>query len=549
MRKSLPTWKSTLGIVAVTGAALLATAPPALAQDGGGGPDPTTAPVQERVSAEVLPGVVYLQTDVHTYLRNMADGSIEGPFDLSMQCTGFVVNPNGYIATAGHCVSDLDIQEELATEISTSAARSGYDATTTYDYVMANYKLEGDVGGSPADKKVSVSRASEGPQQTPMQAQIVDSKPNAQGDVALLKVNATNLPTVEVAPPNSTTTGTQVMSIGYPGVVDQVMDPSLQPTFKDGSVSGTQNQNGIPFLQITADMGQGMSGGPTVDQQGQVVGINSMGISERSASFNYVAPSSTLQEMLARNGVQAQPGAFDQAYRAGLADYYQGYYSDAEEQFATVLDIAPDSKVAADYKAKAARAHDQFGDKGMGLLGWGLIGGGVLFVLVVAGIAVGIVVRNKRRRAAVAAPQVSVAQPGFGLPTGYQVPLQQTPATLAQQQYGRQVPQPQYAPQQFQAPAGFGAAPYGQHGAMPAAPASPPVGFPAPAAPAAPAAEVAPAAPVAVATPPAGMAPVAPAAPATPLTEAPSGPGHCPNCGTARATGARFCGGCGVGLA
>ncbi|MDL5156806.1 trypsin-like peptidase domain-containing protein [Actinomycetospora termitidis] len=548
MRTSLPSWKSALGIVAVTGAALLATAPPALAQDGGGGPDPTAAPVQERVSAEVLPGVVYLQTDVHTYLRNMADGSVEGPFDLSLQCTGFVVNPNGYVATAGHCVSDLDIQEELATEISSGAAQAGYDATTTYNYVMANYKLEGDVGGSPADKKVTVAQASEGPSQTPLQAQIVDSKPNSQGDVALLKVNATNMPTVEVAPANTTTTGTQIMSIGYPGVVDQVMDASLQPTFKDGSVSGTQNQNGIPFLQITADMGQGMSGGPTVNQQGQVVGINSMGISDRSNSFNYVAPSSTLLEMLARNGVQAQPGAFDEAYRAGLADYYQGYYSDAEEQFAKVLDIAPDSQAAADYKAKAARAHDQFGDKGMGLLGWGLIGGGVLFLLVVGGLVVGIVVRNKRR----ATPQVNLAQPGLGLPTGYQMPIQQTPATV--QQYGQapvpaqyavpqQYPAPQHQAPQHQAPAGFGAAPFGQGGTMPAAPASPPVGFPAPVAPApttprheAPEA----AAPVAVATPPAGMAP---------LTDAPTGPGHCPNCGAARATGARFCGGCGVGLA
>lgn len=534
MRTNLPTWKSALGVVAVTGAALLATAPPALAQDGGGGPDPTAAPVQERVSAEVLPGVVYLQTNVHTYLRNVADGSVEGPFDETLQCTGFVVNPNGYVATAGHCVSDLDIQEELATQIGNDAARSGYDPTLIHDYVMANYKLEGDVGGSPADKKVAVSLASEGPSQTPMQAQIVDSKPHSQGDVALLKVNATDLPTVEVAPPNSTTTGTQVMSIGYPGVVGQVMDPSLEPTFKDGSVSGTQNQNGLPFLQITADMGQGMSGGPTVNQQGQVVGINSMGISERSASFNYVAPSSTLQEMMARNGVQAQGGAFDEAYRAGLADYYQGYYSDAEEQFGKALDIAPGSKAATDFKARAARAHDQYGDKGLGLLGWSLIGGGLLVLLAVVGLVIGLVVR-RRRSAAVPAGAVA---PGFTLPPGYQVPQQQQPMTgqQFQQQYGPQYGQAPQQPVRHQAPAGFGSAPFGQFGSMPAAPASPPVGFPAPTttAPAPrpePTAEAA-APAVAVATPPAGIA---------------TGPGHCPNCGTARATGARYCGGCGVG--
>ncbi|WP_433798272.1 trypsin-like peptidase domain-containing protein [Actinomycetospora sp. CA-084318] len=546
MRTRRPSWKSALATVAVAGAALLATAPPALAQDGGGGPDPTRAPIAERVSGEVLPAVDQLEiTSAEGLLVDTTTGSYFRIPSFQLSCTGFTVGSDGWIATAGHCVDPAIMADQARVMAAESYAQDyGADATAVYSELQSWVFVDG-TGSAAPGITVTALPATSGPGATPMAAKVVDFQPFANGDTALLKVEGQNMLTVEVAPGGPAATGTPIMSIGYPGVRDRAMDPSLTPTWKEGSVSSQQTREGIAYTEITAEMGKGMSGGPTVNQQGQVVGINSMGIADKGNSFNFVAPSSRLAEMMARNGVPTAPSAVDAAYRTGMDLYYQGYYSDAVEAFDQVLALAPGNKAAVDYKNKAVQAHDQFGDTGLGLLGWGLIGGGSLLVLVVGGCVVGVVV-SRRRRAAAAGPQVNLAQPGFGLPTGYQVPLAQPVVTPQhQQQYGPQVPQ--------QAPTGFGAAPFGQSGPMPAAPASPPVGFPAAAAPApAPAPAHRHEAPaVAVATPPSAWpAPVAeaPEVPAAPAPETSNGPGHCPNCGAARAAGARFCGGCGVGL-
>ncbi|GAA4830171.1 hypothetical protein GCM10023201_17310 [Actinomycetospora corticicola] len=566
MRNRLPSWKSALATVAVAGAALLATAPPALAQDGGGGPDPTQAPIAEKVSGEVLPAVDRLQiTSAAGVLVNPNTGEYARVDAFSVGCTGFTVGSDGWIATAGHCVDPAMMAMQARLTVANEYGAAGYDANAMYSYLQDFVFVDGTGNAAPAIT-VQVLPATAAPGDKPMDAKVVDYQAYNKGDTALLKVDGHNMLSIEVAPGGPAPTGMPVMSMGYPGARDDAMDPSMTPTWKEGAVSSQQTQDGIAYTEVTTEMGHGMSGGPTVNQQGQAIGINSQATGDGGNSFNFIAPSSRLAELMARNGVPTAPSPVDAAYRTGMELYYQGYYSDAIEQFDAVLALAPGNKAAVDYKNRAVQAHDQFGDTGLGLLGWGLIGGGSLLVLVVGGCVVGVVV-SRRRRAAASVPQVNVAQPGFGLPSGYQVPLQHDPAAapLSQQQPGVGVPQ--------QAPAGFGAAPFGQAGqpgqtaqhvpdmqyvAMPAAPASPPVGFPAPTAtpiavastaPRHEAPAVAPEAPaVAVATPPSAWPAPATEAPVAPAAVAPTGPGHCPNCGAARGAGARFCGGCGVGL-
>ncbi len=528
------TWQSMLAVLAVTSAALFAGAPSALAQDdGGGGPDPTTASTAERVSAEVLPAVVYVQIDVHTWMRSLIDNSIYSVPDFTASCTGFVVSPNGVIATAGHCVNDQDLLESVARNWAAEDAAQGYDYATSYYYYTANYKLEGDVGNSPPDRTISVYRATGNATQTstPMQAQIVDQKSGAQGDAALLKVDATNLPTVEVTPSDAVNTGTRIMSVGYPATRDMVVDPSLAPTWKDGAISSRQNKNGVPFLEITSDMGFGMSGGPTVNEQGQVVGINSRGATDDADSSNFVAPSSALLDMMARNGLRSEAGPVDVAYRGGLDDYYSGQYSDATDEFQRVLDIQPDNKMASEYRVKSIAAYNQFGDKGsLGLVGWLLVGSGAL-VVVGALLTVLLVRRSRKRRAAQAASapvEMSQAQQPYA---GFSETANMVPA----QRRGEESPSTQ----------GFAAQTVGPH--------SPAVGFPMPTSEWA----KSPATGSVTTTSFQGSAPLATATPtltesgspgdvptSEAVTESPS-TGFCLNCGTPRSSGGHFCGSCG----
>jgi hypothetical protein len=123
-----------------------------------------------------------------------------------------------------------------------------------------------------------------------------------------------------------------------------------------------------------------MSGGPTVDGNGDVVGINSFGPTETTELFNYVTSSANLRELMTQNGVAGGLTPTDHAYRAGLDAYFAGDYSEAVEQFDTVLAAAPGHEVAAEYRTRALQQRAQ---QGWPVSRWVLftIGGAVLALL------------------------------------------------------------------------------------------------------------------------------------------------------------------------
>src|SRR4051794_6660397 len=99
-------------LAVATAAALLSGAGAATAASDSPSPSPSGSSTSgvtqlERVSAYTQPSVVYIQTDWTGYVYDTYNKRFlnnQKPFTLSFQCTGYVVNPNGYIATAGHCV-------------------------------------------------------------------------------------------------------------------------------------------------------------------------------------------------------------------------------------------------------------------------------------------------------------------------------------------------------------------------------------------------------------------------------------------------------------
>jgi hypothetical protein len=149
-----------------------------------------------------------------------------------------------------------------------------------------------------------------------------------------------------------------VLSVGYPGSTDAVTDASYEPTFKDGQINAEKTREGglLPVYEISAAMSGGMSGGPTVNLNGEVVGVNSFGITGETEAFNFITPASIVTEMLAQNGVTNELGPTDTAYRAGLDAYFQGDYQTAIDRFDEVLSLAPTHQQAQDWKVEASKA-------------------------------------------------------------------------------------------------------------------------------------------------------------------------------------------------
>ena len=332
-----------------------------------GGAQPVSTPA-EQAAAVVQPATVYIETDwVAWVLDHEGEWLNDGwPYEWTVGCSGFVVNPSGYIVTAGHCVDDsLDygarwdailfgVEEWIDLGLATPD-----EADDLLDIAYGNWLVGGEGEGTPPERTVSVAhgRAVSGlATGTATSARVIEVASLSDGDVALLKIEQSDLPTIQLDSDVTLTIGTPVLSVGYPASSDLVSDQSLEPTFKDGTISSrrTREDGLLPVYEVSAALTEGMSGGPTVDHAGDVIGVNSFSIEGETQPFNFLTPVSLVSELLTRNGVSNEPGPIDGLYRDALDAYFAGNYADAIVGFDEVLDRVPSHQQAQDYRSLAA---------------------------------------------------------------------------------------------------------------------------------------------------------------------------------------------------
>ncbi len=109
-----------------------------------------------------------------------------------------------------------------------------------------------------------------------------------RSDVAVVKVDATNLPTVKIGDSNKLRTGEWVIAIGSPyGFANSVTAGIVSAKSRD-NLSGDPNMDAVPFIQTDVAVNPGNSGGPLLNMRGEVVGINSQ-IFSRTGSFSGIS--------------------------------------------------------------------------------------------------------------------------------------------------------------------------------------------------------------------------------------------------------------------
>ncbi|CAN5181965.1 DegQ family serine endoprotease [soil metagenome] len=89
-------------------------------------------------------------------------------------------------------------------------------------------------------------------------------------DVAVLKINAENLPAVALGNPAQLSVGDYVFAIGSPFGFEQSASAGIVSAKGRALPGGTQ----VPFIQTDVAVNPGNSGGPLFDANGSVVGIN-----------------------------------------------------------------------------------------------------------------------------------------------------------------------------------------------------------------------------------------------------------------------------------
>jgi serine protease Do len=211
--------------------------------------------------------------------------------------SGFIVSPEGYILTNNHVVSGAqEITVELPDHRSYTAKVVGTDAPS---------------------------------------------------DLAVLKIQANNLHVVRLGDSDQLRVGDVVLAIGDPLGVGETVTMGIVSA--KGRATGLSDGGFEDFIQTDAPINQGNSGGPLVNTQGEVVGINSqiMSPSGGSIGIGFAIPSrmaeNVMQQIVKTGhvrrgmlGVTVQGLTSDMAASLGLKDVHG----------AIVSSVQPDSAAA-----------------------------------------------------------------------------------------------------------------------------------------------------------------------------------------------------------
>lgn len=162
------------------------------------------------------------------FLNEQGGGYV--PRDTTSLGSGFIISSDGYILTNHHVVKDAD---EIVVKFSDHRE---------------------------------------------LLAKVIGS--DARTDVALIKVEAKDLPAVTIGEPNKLQVGEWVLAIGSPFGFEQSVTAGIVSA-KGRSLPGG---NYVPFIQTDVAINPGNSGGPLFNMEGKVVGINSQ-IYSRTGGF------------------------------------------------------------------------------------------------------------------------------------------------------------------------------------------------------------------------------------------------------------------------
>src|SRR5664280_333509 len=164
------------------------------------------------------------------FFNNPDGGGNGGEGDTQSLGSGFIISKDGYLLTNHHVVKDAD-----------------------------------DIIVKFSDRRELV-------------AKLIGS--DARTDVAVLKVDATDLPAVTIGDPNKLQVGEWVLAIGSPFGFEESVTAGIISA-KGRSLPGG---NYVPFIQTDVAINPGNSGGPLFNMDGKVVGINSQ-IYSRSGGY------------------------------------------------------------------------------------------------------------------------------------------------------------------------------------------------------------------------------------------------------------------------
>lgn len=305
--------------------------------------------------------------------------------------TGFIVTPDGYLVTNAHVVhtdeEELNLQfamtslENYATEAADSfmeeLRREGYQMTQEeWDGIAsAWYRLLAqnmEINNLRASYQCYIGNVSPG-SDVSAKGKGLDlcriGEPIPGKDIAILKMEGTNLPTVKLGDDTKLKTGDRVYAMGYPALATlsemlNVAQAIQEPTLTQGIISARKEMaGGWSILQTDAAIHGGNSGGPLFNEAGEVIGVNTFGMLDPSsgtqvAGMNFAVPISIAKQFLNEINVQPSESSFTANFNKALTAYNSGDYLKALDLLRGINETNPGFPVVQELLAEARQAAD-----------------------------------------------------------------------------------------------------------------------------------------------------------------------------------------------
>lgn len=185
----------------------------------------------------------------------------------------------------------------------------------------------------------------------------------SSSDVALIKINVTNAPTIPIET-GQVVQNQKIVLMGFPGdASNPLIDNNYNDvTVTDGVISAIRQAAGGKgqLYQSDVDASHGNSGGPAIDDQGRAIGLLTyryVDSQNGNSPKSYIRDISDFTDLAKDEAVKINSQSkTSQIWLAGLVNYSNKHYSDALKQFNQVNDLYPSHRLVGTYIYSSKKA-------------------------------------------------------------------------------------------------------------------------------------------------------------------------------------------------
>ncbi len=271
-----------------------------------------------------------------------------GSYSLKLSGSGAFISGNGDILTADHVVKPPPDQlneflyEEAASDIA-NYINQHFSVSQPYTKDDVIFELESGAFpstpayGSPASEVYlsteytgpqSVSKLADVPSTMHVKVDRIEQESSFdKNDVAIVHVNNMNdMPSIQLGDSSGVQEQDNLTIIGFPGSGDVNDAPTdyLTSSVNKVFVSAIKTTDkGAPVIQVGGNVEHGDSGGPALDEQGNVVGIVSFGldIPNTFGQTTFLQASNSAKALEQALTTNTTPGRFQKAWNQAFTDY------------------------------------------------------------------------------------------------------------------------------------------------------------------------------------------------------------------------------------